>query len=89
MVVECSYRGKDCKSMDTYWNTVYTRYGKCLIFNNPKEGYPVQQTLKGGIDNGLEVLLDAEQDEYMPVWSDNGMYIIFSTRMDLSTRHGA
>ena len=30
------------------------------------------KTLKGGVDNGLELLLDTEQDEYMPVWDETG-----------------
>ena len=33
----------------------------------------LMKTLKGGIDNGLEVLLDTEQDNYMPVWAESGL----------------
>jgi len=29
-------------------------------------------TLKGGVDNGLELLLDTQQDDYMPVWDETG-----------------
>ena len=71
MLVECSYRGTECNQA-RHWATVYTRYGKCYTFNNPKDKTLIKQTLKGGVDNGLEVLLDLEQNEYMPVWSDSG-----------------
>lgn len=46
---------------------VYTRYGKCYTFNDME---PFLKTTKGGIDNGLELILDSQQDEYMPVWKE-------------------
>ncbi|CBY38389.1 unnamed protein product, partial [Oikopleura dioica] len=70
VVVDCKYRGESCKG-DDFWTTVFTRHGKCLTFNNPADSENVVKTLKGGIDNGLEVLLNLEQEEYIPVWSDN------------------
>ena len=71
MVIECSYRGTEC-SHPRNWKTIYTRYGKCYTFNNPDDEKDIKMTLKGGVDNGLEVLLNLEQEEYMPVWSDSG-----------------
>lgn len=50
---------------------MYTRYGKCYTFNSG-EKYPPLKTLKGGIDNGLELLLDTQQNDYMPVWDESG-----------------
>lgn len=50
---------------------VYTRYGKCYTFNSGELKLALN-TSKGGVDNGLELLLDVQQDEYMPVWAENG-----------------
>lgn len=29
-------------------------------------------TMKGGMGNGLELMLDIQQDEYLPVWGETG-----------------
>ena len=54
----------------------FTRYGKCYTFNSGKatngQKIDLLRTPKGGVDNGLELLLDTEQDEYMPVWAETG-----------------
>ena len=68
MILECSYRGLDCKQ-DLFWDPIFTRYGKCYTFNSGKKIEPLK-TLKGGIDNGLELTLDVQSDEYMPVWEN-------------------
>ncbi|CAG5086450.1 Oidioi.mRNA.OKI2018_I69.PAR.g11213.t1.cds [Oikopleura dioica] len=70
VIVDCKYRGETCKGSE-FWTTIFTRHGKCLTFNNPADPSKILKTLKGGIDNGLEVLLNLEQEEYIPVWSDN------------------
>ncbi|KAL0156370.1 hypothetical protein M9458_047616, partial [Cirrhinus mrigala] len=49
---------------------IYTRYGKCYTFNSGLDGNPLLTTLKGGTGNGLEIMLDIQQDEYLPVWGD-------------------
>ncbi|KPP78933.1 acid-sensing ion channel 3-like, partial [Scleropages formosus] len=49
---------------------VYTRYGKCYTFNSGLDGNPLLTTLKGGTGNGLEIMLDIQQDEYLPVWGE-------------------
>ncbi|KAJ3586060.1 hypothetical protein NHX12_012461 [Muraenolepis orangiensis] len=50
--------------------TVFTRYGKCYTFNAGGDGHPPLTTTKGGMGNGLELMLDIQQDEYLPVWGD-------------------
>ncbi|XP_067384831.1 acid-sensing ion channel 1C isoform X1 [Channa argus] len=68
MLLECRFRGEAC----TYKNfsTIYTRYGKCYTFNSGLDGNPLLTTLKGGTGNGLEIMLDIQQDEYLPVWGE-------------------
>lgn len=51
---------------------VFTRYGKCYMFNAEEEGKTLRTTMKGGTGNGLEIMLDIQQDEYLPVWGDTG-----------------
>lgn len=51
---------------------IYTRYGKCYTFNSGLDGNPLLTTLKGGTGNGLEIMLDIQQDEYLPVWGETG-----------------
>ncbi|XP_023671453.2 acid-sensing ion channel 1C isoform X2 [Paramormyrops kingsleyae] len=68
MLLECKFQGENC----TYRNftPIYTRYGKCYTFNSGKDGNPLLTTLKGGTGNGLEIMLDIQQDEYLPVWGE-------------------
>uniref|UniRef100_A0A3B5M934 Uncharacterized protein n=1 Tax=Xiphophorus couchianus TaxID=32473 RepID=A0A3B5M934_9TELE len=68
MLLVCRFRGETC----TYKNfsTIYTRYGKCYTFNSGLDGNPLLTTLKGGTGNGLEIMLDIQQDEYLPVWGE-------------------
>lgn len=69
-VLACTYRGEPC-DMGRF-ETVMTRFGKCYTFNSFQEKYQnkLLETLKGGIDNGLELLLDVQSTEYMPVWTE-------------------
>ncbi|MEQ2190243.1 Acid-sensing ion channel 2, partial [Goodea atripinnis] len=55
---------------------VFTRYGKCYMFNAAEEGRTLRTTMKGGTGNGLEIMLDIQQDEYLPVWGDTGVVTI-------------
>ena len=32
-------------------------------------------TMKGGMGNGLELMLDIQQDEYLPVWGETGKFM--------------
>ncbi|KAI5607563.1 acid-sensing ion channel 1B, partial [Silurus asotus] len=51
---------------------IFTRYGKCYTFNSGQDGQPLRITTKGGMGNGLELMLDIQQDEYLPVWGETG-----------------
>ena len=48
------------------------------MFNAAEEGKTLRTTMKGGTGNGLEVMLDIQQDEYLPVWGDTGKTLPFS-----------
>ncbi len=50
---------------------VFTHYGKCYTFNSGNTGAPLV-SMKGGMGNGLEIMLDIQQDEYLPVWGETG-----------------
>ncbi|XP_026862239.2 acid-sensing ion channel 1A isoform X1 [Electrophorus electricus] len=67
MLLSCHFRGLPCQPED--FKVVFTRYGKCYTFNSGDNGPPMV-TMKGGMGNGLEVMLDIQQDEYLPVWGE-------------------
>lgn len=52
---------------------IFTRMGQCYTFNSGVNGAELLTTPKGGMGSGLEVMLDVQQDEYLPVWKDMGM----------------
>ncbi|XP_060758030.1 acid-sensing ion channel 2 [Neoarius graeffei] len=68
MLLACKYRGEPCGAHN--FSTVFTRYGKCYMFNAAEEGKALRTTMKGGTGNGLEIMLDIQQDEYLPVWGE-------------------
>ncbi|XP_051980386.1 acid-sensing ion channel 1B isoform X1 [Xyrauchen texanus] len=68
MLLECNFAGKDCGP--EHWREIFTRYGKCYTFNSGLDGRPLMITMKGGMGNGLELMLDIQQDEYLPVWGE-------------------
>ncbi|XP_015254446.1 PREDICTED: acid-sensing ion channel 1-like isoform X2 [Cyprinodon variegatus] len=81
MLLGCRFRGETCtyKNFSTVCRKrkivtarcgIYTRYGKCYTFNSGLDGNPLLTTLKGGTGNGLEIMLDIQQDEYLPVWGE-------------------
>ncbi|TRZ00402.1 hypothetical protein DNTS_031939, partial [Danionella cerebrum] len=47
---------------------VYTRYGRCYTFNGNQTS--PKRVRQGGTGNGLELMLDIEQDEYLPIWRE-------------------
>lgn len=47
--------------------------GQCYTFNSGANGAELLTTPKGGAGNGLEVMLDVQEDEYLPMWKDMGM----------------
>ncbi|XP_066441207.1 acid-sensing ion channel 1C-like isoform X2 [Eleutherodactylus coqui] len=67
MILECRYRNRVCGASNF---SEYTSNGKCYTFNSGKEGYELLFTLKGGTGNGLELMLDIQQDEYIPVFEN-------------------
>ncbi|XP_007528551.2 acid-sensing ion channel 1 isoform X1 [Erinaceus europaeus] len=68
MLLYCSYRGGPCGPHN--FSVVFTRYGKCYTFNSGRDGRPRLKTMKGGTGNGLEIMLDIQQDEYLPIWGE-------------------
>ncbi|XP_048859131.1 acid-sensing ion channel 2 isoform X2 [Brienomyrus brachyistius] len=68
MMLYCRFQGHECEPQD--FKTVFTRYGKCYTFNAAEEGKTLRTTMKGGTGNGLEIMLDIQQDEYLPVWGE-------------------
>ncbi|XP_075881155.1 acid-sensing ion channel 1B isoform X3 [Nelusetta ayraudi] len=68
MLLSCYYRGVECSAED--FKVIFTRYGKCYTFNSGQDGRPLLVTMKGGMGNGLELMLDIQQDEYLPVWGE-------------------
>ncbi|KQK74778.1 Amiloride-sensitive cation channel 2, neuronal [Amazona aestiva] len=101
MLLSCSYRGEQCGPGD--FAAVFTRYGKCYTFNAGQDGKPRLITMKGGTGNGLEIMLDIQQDEYLPLiylpppWGDckavagdsefYDTYSITACRIDCETRY--
>ncbi|XP_028931765.1 acid-sensing ion channel 2 isoform X2 [Ornithorhynchus anatinus] len=68
MMLYCRFRGQECGHRD--FTTVFTKYGKCYMFNSGEDGKPLLTTVKGGTGNGLEIMLDIQQDEYLPIWGE-------------------
>lgn len=57
-----------CSRYESILSQVYTRYGKCYTFNGNKT--TSRKTKQGGMGNGLEIMLDIQQDEYLPIWRE-------------------
>uniref|UniRef100_A0AAQ4S7V3 Acid-sensing ion channel 1 n=1 Tax=Gasterosteus aculeatus aculeatus TaxID=481459 RepID=A0AAQ4S7V3_GASAC len=68
MLLACHFHGTECRAED--FKVVFTRYGKCYTFNAGGDGRPPLFTTKGGMGNGLELMLDIQQDEYLPIWGE-------------------
>ncbi|XP_061579001.1 acid-sensing ion channel 4-A isoform X2 [Cololabis saira] len=66
MLMSCNFSGQNCSVED--FSVVYTRYGKCYTFNGNKNA--TRKTKQGGMGNGLEIMLDIQQDEYLPIWRE-------------------
>ncbi|KAG8506165.1 Acid-sensing ion channel 3 [Galemys pyrenaicus] len=49
---------------------IFTRMGQCYTFNSGTDGAELLTTPQSGAGNGLEIMLDVQQDEYLPVWKD-------------------
>ncbi|XP_072423139.1 acid-sensing ion channel 1B isoform X1 [Chiloscyllium punctatum] len=69
MLKDCRYRMEECGPEN--FTVVFTRYGKCYTFNSGQtKDQPILTTMKGGTGNGLELMLDIQQDDYLPVWGE-------------------
>uniref|UniRef100_A0A8C0K260 Acid sensing ion channel subunit 3 n=1 Tax=Canis lupus dingo TaxID=286419 RepID=A0A8C0K260_CANLU len=68
MLLDCRYRGWPCGPEN--FTVIFTRMGQCYTFNSGADGAELLTTPKGGMGNGLEIMLDVQQDEYLPVWRD-------------------
>ncbi|XP_072900743.1 acid-sensing ion channel 4-A-like [Hemitrygon akajei] len=66
MLKNCNFSGSPCSSHN--FSVVFTRYGKCYTFNANKTGG--RKNKQGGMGNGLELMLDIQQDEYLPIWQE-------------------
>uniref|UniRef100_A0A8D0GK74 Acid sensing ion channel subunit family member 4 n=1 Tax=Sphenodon punctatus TaxID=8508 RepID=A0A8D0GK74_SPHPU len=66
MLKSCNFSGENCSAQN--FTVVYTRYGKCYTFNADPSNLRV--TRQGGMGNGLEIMLDIQQEEYLPIWSE-------------------
>lgn len=53
------------------------------MFNAAEEGKTLRTTMKGGTGNGLEIMLDIQQDEYLPVWGETGTRIQYKCHMSV------
>lgn len=60
---------------------VYTRYGKCYTFNGDRRNPRV--TRQGGMGNGLEIMLDIQQEEYLPIWRETSKWGYSSGRAEV------
>ncbi|XP_052028988.1 acid-sensing ion channel 3 [Apodemus sylvaticus] len=68
MLLDCRYRGQPCGPEN--FTVIFTRMGQCYTFNSGAHGAELLTTPKGGAGNGLEVMLDVQQEEYLPIWKD-------------------
>ncbi|XP_074857861.1 acid-sensing ion channel 4 isoform X3 [Carettochelys insculpta] len=66
MLLACRFRGQPCGPQ--HFTPVYTRYGKCYTFNADSSSPRVAR--QGGASNGLELMLDIQQEEYLPIWRE-------------------
>ncbi|XP_037371358.1 acid-sensing ion channel 3 isoform X2 [Talpa occidentalis] len=68
MLLDCRFRGRPCGPEN--FTTIFTRMGQCYTFNSGTNGAELLTTPRSGAGNGLEIMLDVQQDEYLPVWKD-------------------
>ncbi|MEJ1272342.1 acid-sensing (proton-gated) ion channel 2 [Cricetulus griseus] len=69
-MTECSQKQDNRSALHNCVQQVFTKYGKCYMFNSGEDGKPLLTTVKGGTGNGLEIMLDIQQDEYLPIWGE-------------------
>uniref|UniRef100_A0A4W3HVL8 Acid sensing ion channel subunit 2 n=1 Tax=Callorhinchus milii TaxID=7868 RepID=A0A4W3HVL8_CALMI len=84
MLLSCKYRGDMCGPQN--FTSVFTRYGKCYMFNSGSDDKPLLTTVQGGTGNGLEIMLDIQQDDYLPVWGETDTTFEAGIRVQLHTQ---
>ncbi|XP_015264107.1 PREDICTED: acid-sensing ion channel 3 [Gekko japonicus] len=77
MLLDCRFRTRECGPEN--FTAIFTRLGKCYTFNSGAPGHELLTTVKGGTGNGLELMLNIQQDEYLPVWGDTAPFFSFNT----------
>lgn len=65
VILACKYRGEPCRKAD--FSTTFTEFGKCFTFNQPPDASQIKVTQQGGLDNGLELVLNVVQDDHLPI----------------------
>ncbi|XP_073734318.1 acid-sensing ion channel 4 isoform X2 [Callorhinus ursinus] len=71
MLKSCNFSGHHCSASN--FSVVYTRYGKCYTFNaDPQSSLPSRA---GGMGSGLEIMLDIQQEEYLPIWRETSPHV--------------
>ena len=65
VILACKYRGEPCRKAD--FSTTFTEFGKCFTFNQPPDASQIKDTQQGGLDNGLELVLNVVQDDHLPI----------------------
>uniref|UniRef100_A0A8D2JH96 Acid-sensing ion channel 3 n=1 Tax=Varanus komodoensis TaxID=61221 RepID=A0A8D2JH96_VARKO len=68
MLLACRFGTRECGPEN--FTGIFTRLGKCYTFNSGAPGHELLSTVKGGTGNGLELMLNIQQDDYLPVWGD-------------------
>uniref|UniRef100_A0A8C6F3E2 Acid sensing ion channel subunit family member 4 n=1 Tax=Monodon monoceros TaxID=40151 RepID=A0A8C6F3E2_MONMO len=66
MLKSCNFSGHHCSASN--FSVVYTRYGKCYTFNADPQSSLASRV--GGMGSGLEIMLDIQQEEYLPIWRE-------------------
>lgn len=56
------------------------------MFNSGSDDKPLLTTVQGGTGNGLEIMLDIQQDDYLPVWGEAGKVILLLLKPNRKAR---
>ncbi|KAM3915873.1 epithelial sodium channel subunit beta [Leptodactylus fuscus] len=65
MILTCMFGGEAC-SYRNFTHIYDQNYGNCYIFNWGQEGQPLMDSANPGADFGLTLVLDIDQEEYIP-----------------------
>ncbi|CAI9618104.1 unnamed protein product, partial [Staurois parvus] len=65
MILTCMFGGHAC-SYRNFTHIFHQDYGNCYIFNWGQEGQELLESANPGADFGLKMVLDIDQEEYIP-----------------------